>query len=461
MLTPKKALPKVYKPHVYQEKAVEWLIDRTEPANCGGAALFLDPGLGKTSTTLLAFKKLKDTGKVKTMLVVAPLRVAQATWPNEIDKWLNFMDLKYVVVHGKNKLENLNSNADIYIINYEGIKWLTEQKWKGCDVLCFDELTRMKSWKSGRVKAIKAFLPTFKRRFGLTGTPIPNGFEDIFSQVYMLDLGARFGKAITKFKVTYFNPPTVYSRKLTLVAGAEEAILDKLSNLAFRIDAKDWLDLPEEIFNTIELELPKDLRAAYEELKAECITELESLDVVTAVNASALSTKLRQFLSGNVYVDGEVVPVHTHKVDALKELIEDNNGSPILVGYMYKHELAEFKKAFKQAVFIESGTAAPVLQQIIADWNAGNIPVLFGHPQAIGHGLNLQDGPCNTIVFVSLDFNLENYLQFIKRIARQGQKQKHVIIHSIIFKDTIDEYIQTVLTGKDDVQTALLNFLRQ
>ena len=455
-----KVPPKVYTPHAYQRKGADWLIEKSNPSNGGGAALFLDMGLGKTSTTLMAFKRLKDAGLVSTMLIVAPLRVAQTTWPSEIAKWVDFIDLTCVVLHGPKKVELLQKKADIYVINYEGLVWLTSQQWRGADVICFDELTRMKSWKSSRVKALKPFLPTFKRRWGLTGTPAPNGLGDLFSQVYMLDIGLRFGRKVTYFNDTYFKPKTIYSYKLVPYDDAPAAIYEKLQSLAYRIDAGDWIELPEEIHNTVELTLPPKLAAQYNELKEEFIAELEQA-VITASSASVLSTKLRQFLSGNIYTEaGEVAHVHNEKMGALRELVDDLNGSPVLVGYQYRHEVAVFKKLFPEATFIESSTSKEALQKIVADWNAGKLPVLFGHPQSIGHGLNLQEA-CNTVVFYSLDFNLENYLQFIKRVARQGQKQKSVIINYLVFKGTIDEYILKVLAGKDTLQNALLNFIKQ
>jgi SNF2 family DNA or RNA helicase len=452
----------IYTPHHYQTEATKWLIEKSEPSNGGGAALFLAMGLGKTSSTLQAFKQLKDSGRVKTMLIVAPLRVAQTTWLAEVAKWSEFNNLTYIVVHGKDKEALLKKQVDIYIINYEGLAWLTTQKWQATDIICFDELTRMKNWSSGRVKAIKPFLPLFKRRWGLTGSPVPNGLYDLFSQVYMLDLGRRFGPYITKFRTSYFKPPTIYAPfKNIPYDNSVELIYDKIKDLAFRIEAEDWLTIPTEVHNPILLELPPKLKKDYNVLKKESIVALEAFGgVVTATTAATLSTKLRQFLSGAVYLaDREVAQVHTHKLDALKDFVEDIDGNPVLVGYQYQHEIARFKDAFPKATFIESSTKASDLNRIITKWNNGDIPLLFGHPQSIGHGLNMQ-GACNNIIFYSLDFNLDNFLQFIKRVARQGQKETHVFIHYLIFAGTIDEYLMQVLTEKETVQNTLLDFLR-
>ena len=392
------------------------------------------------------------------MLVVAPLRVAQSTWPAEIQKWDEFKDLKFIVLHGSDKEMLLKKQADIYIINYEGLPWLTSQQWSGCDVLVWDELTRMKSWSANRVKAIKPFLPTFKYRLGLTGTPVPNGLGDLFSQIYMLDLGKRFTRSITKYRDKYFKPINIYNRKLVPYDSAVGEIYDKIKDLCFRIDANDWINIPKEIHTPLMLTLPNSLKVQYNELKKEAILELQSMSTITAVNAAVLLGKLRQFLSGSIYVNNKVEHIHDYKLTVLKEFIDDLNGEPILVAYQYRHEIAKFRITFPQASFIESGMSNMHVNKIIADWNAGKIPILFGHPQSIGHGLNLQEA-CSKIMFYSLDFNLENYQQFIKRVSRQGQTESHVLIYYLVFSNTIDEYLLSVLSNKADLQTSLLNFL--
>jgi SNF2 family DNA or RNA helicase len=455
-MRPIKAIP--YNPHHYQSSAKNFCLESIKRE--GAAALFLNVGLGKTSITLSVFKELKDAGTINTMLIVAPLRVAQTTWPAEIAKWADFNNLTYVVVHGPNKQQLLNKKVDIYIINYEGLPWLTTQKWDCADMLVFDELTRMKNWTSQRVKAIKPFLYLFKVRLGLTGTPAPNGLQDLFSQIYMLDLGKRFGSGITKFRDKYFKPPSIYQQyKREPYDFAIQEIYDKIKDLAFRIDAKDWITLPEEIHNVIPLELPANLKKDYIILKKEFILTLECCTSVTASSAAALSTKLRQFLSGSIYTESGITNIHAHKLEALKDFIDDMNGNPVLIAYQYRHEATRFKQAFPSAEFITSTTSVIDLCSIIKRWNKGEIPVLFGHPQSVGHGLNLQ-GACNNILFYSLDFNLENYLQFIGRVSRQGQLERHVMIHYLTFIGTIDEYLLSVLKDKTSLQATLLDFLR-
>jgi SNF2 family DNA or RNA helicase len=448
---------KLWEPHFYQQNAVEFTLANFERERC--SALFLQPGLGKTSITLEVFRRLKESQKAKKMLVIAPLRVAQSTWPSEMYRWLNFSGMTYAVLHGPNKDREALRDVDVYIINYEGIPWLfSKSKFWLCDMLVMDELTRLKSWTAQRVKVLKPFLATFKYRLGLTGTPAPNGLQDLFSQIYMLDLGKRFGHRITKFMDRYFKPPSLYSYKREIQPWAADQIHEKLKDLAFSLDANDWLKLPTEIHNVIHLEFPESLKAKYNELKKEFILQLETA-VITAHSASVLSTKLRQYLSGSVYVDGIPHPAHSIKYDYLKEFVEDLEG-PLLVAYQYRHEVARLKALFPHAIVIDNTVKADQLNTIIRDWNAGKIQMLIGHPQSVGHGLNLQAGG-NNILFFSLDYNLETYQQFIKRVSRQGQKESHVFIHYLVFQGTLDEHVLATLQGKDEVQKTLLDFLNE
>lgn len=447
----------MWRPHEYQQMALDFTLNNLKRE--GASGLFLKPGMGKTSITLAVFKQLYEERLAKKMLIVAPLRVAQNTWSSEMWRWLNFNGLTYAILHGLHKEREARRDVNVYIINYEGLAWLLSQKkfWQ-CDMLVFDELTRMKSWSAQRVKLIKPFLPTFKYRLGLTGTPTPNGYQDLFAQIYMLDRGKRFGHRITKFMDRYFKPPSIYSAyKRDIYDWAPAEIQEKIKDLCFSLNSEDWLKVPKEIHNPIYLELPEKLKAQYKVLKKEFIVELEQV-TITASKASVLSTKLRQFLSGSVYVNGVAEEVHSIKYDYLQEFVEDL-GSPILIAYQYKHEATRLKKIFPHAAHISSEMNVAELNKTIADWNEGKIQVLIGHPASIGHGLNLQGGS-NNVLFFSLDYNLELYQQFYGRLARQGQAADHVFIHYLLFNGTIDEHVLAVLQGKDDVQTSLLNFLK-
>lgn len=445
-------------PHPYQQHGLDFCL--TSLLREGGAAYFLPPGLGKTSLSLQVFMELRARGLATKALIVAPLRVAQSVWPFEIKKWLNFYSLTSVVLHGPAKDLFIQKNVDVYIINYEGLIWLlNKKKFWPIDFLVFDELTRMKSWKSQRVKAIKPFLKLFKYRLGLTGTPAPNGLEDLFSQTYVLDIGKRFGARKTKFEEVFFKERNAYSFKLEPLPGAKEEIFKRLDDLAFSLDASDYLSLPKEIYNNLYIDLPLKLMLKYDELKKEAITQLENEVYITAMTAGALTTKLRQFLSGNIYTPQGIEHIHDHKYEFLKEFIEDST-EPVLIGYQYRHEAKRIMELIKGVVPIGSGMSAKALNTVIDKWNKGEIPVLLGHPQSIGHGLNLQGGG-RTILFFSLDFNLENYLQFIKRLSRQGQTAEHVFVHHLLVRGTLDEYILSVLSKKEELQASLLEFLKK
>jgi SNF2 family DNA or RNA helicase len=449
----------IWSPHEYQQGGIDWVLEGFERESC--SALFLQPGLGKTSVTLEVFRILKENNKINSMLIVAPLRVATQTWPTEIERWLNFCGFSYTVLHGNKKEQLLGNRSDIYLINYEALDWLFSQRqWPHRPkMLVFDELSKMKTWSAKRVKTIRPFLPLFKYRLGLTGTPASNGLHDVFSQVYQLDRGTRFGTRKTNFMNEYFytNP---YNRKILPCNGAVDKIYSKLSTLAYSVDPKGLIKLPDEIHNRIYITFPDKLRALYEQLKEDLVLLLQSGNIIDAKRQAVLSGKLRQFLSGNVYTEGRVVePIHTEKLDALEELVEELNGSPLLVAYQYNHELDAFKTRFPDAAYIESKTSAKELNRIMKEWNAGITPLLFGHPASIGHGLNMQQAS-NNICFYTLDFNLENHLQFIKRVARQGQKENSVFIHYLLFKGTIDEYVYSTLDEKNEVQLSLLDFLQ-
>ena len=445
-------------PHPYQHEAIRFVMRGFAKEQC--SALFLAPGLGKTSITLEIFKQLKNHGAVRRMLVVAPLRVAQITWPDELDKWSNFFGLSICVLHGPHKAERIKQKHDIYVINYEGLPWLFQQRWAAPEMIVFDELSRMKSWTSQRVKLMRHFIHLFKFRLGLTGSPASNGLEGLFSQVYMLDLGNRFGTKKTTFMNDYFSPMTNYTFKRALFPGAADKIHEKIATLAYSIEGAKHIKLPKEIHNIIPLEMDSKLAVMYAELKKACIIQLESLQTITALSASAASTKLRQLLSGAIYNEfKDPITIHTLKLEALKDFVDDNEGINLLVGYMYKHEIPRFKEIFPKASFFSDATNEAATQKLCKDWNEGKIPLLFGHPASVGHGLNLQQN-CNNVLFYSLDFNLDYYLQFIKRIARQGQQEEHVTIHYLLFKNSIDEYILDVLNGKSLVQNSLLSYLQ-
>lgn len=442
-----------FQPHSYQARSIEFLKQRRE------ALLFLGMGLGKTVCVLTAFTELKAKYPHLRMLLVAPKRVCQEVWPREIGKWDHTKRLRWVFVHGTDKARLLQLNRDIYIINYDGLQWLSEQTWDGAHILCLDEIGKMKSWSSKRMKAFKPFLPTFKVRWGLNGKPAPNGLVDLFSQVYCTDLGKTFGKRITHFRAKYFVQDPI-TNKYTPHRLGEQEIYGKLSKISLTMRGADYLELPEEVYNEIPLTLPDKLKDQYRYLAKNLILELQK-DKIVATSQAALKMKLRQFLSGCSYSEEGIVELHDIKYQALSDLADGLNGQQMLVGYHFKHEVTKLLNALPgdSKAAITSMTNPKELQTLVNMWSSGDLQFLIGNPASIGHGLNLQESQCQDIWINSLDFNYDNIDQFIKRVSRQGNKAKQVVIHCPIFKGTVDGYLRKCLQDKEDIEVNLLNYL--
>lgn len=446
-----------WEPHEYQKKAVKFLVEN------GSGQLWLDPGLGKTSITLEAFKILKSAGVVKKALILAPLRPAYAVWPEEIKKWDNFNDLSITVLHGPNKDKNLYDKSDIHVINFEGLQWLSKSlnsKPFHYDILIVDEISYLKNTRTERFKSLSPFLDKFKRRFGLTGSPAPNSLMDIFGPQLVIDRGATFGKYITHFRTTYFYQTGYGGYTWTLKTGADQVIHEKLSDKVLRMKAEDYLDMPELLLNRVYVELPKAARSVYKELENKLLIEFEN-DQVTATNAAVAVGKCQQIANGAIYMDGEereTKSIHDEKLNAVEELVEGLHGKPCIIGYHFKHDLTRLKKLFPNAPHIGSGVSGKDMQTIIDDWNEGKHSVLLAHPQSAGHGLNLQ-GAGHAVIWFSNTWSLEVYEQFIRRLWRQGQRN-NIIVHQIIAKGTIDEAIVAAINDKDKTQQALMNAVR-
>jgi SNF2 family DNA or RNA helicase len=462
--------------HGYQKRGVKFLLSH------GAAALLLDPGMGKTSVVLKALAALKKSKTNRKTLIVAPLRVAQLVWPDEPNEWSDLAHLKVVVLHGKNKERNLETEADIYVINPEGLPWLLTgsskggtvdlRRWKSFefDTLVIDELTKFKHTSGVRFKMLKQVLKTFQRRWGLTGTPVPNGLIDLFGQMYVLDLGNALGQYVTHFRMKYFINPDGQGWKWVLQTGAAERIYEAIKPLAMRASAEDHLELPEIMPLKVYVDLPPKVRDLYDDLESEMIAKIENKEVV-ASNAAAASTKCRQIANGAVYVDDdlasritgkkrEVLELHDLKITALSDLVEELNGAPVFVAYEFNHDIARLRKAFPQAVFMCDAKTMEKAKAIENAWNAGEISLLFGHPQSVGHGLNMQKGSAQHVVWFSMFWDLELYDQFIRRVRRQGNKSARVFVHHIIARDTVDEVVFFVQKSKTKVQSAFLEAMK-
>lgn len=479
-----------WQPHAYQKKAVKFLLEHA------ASALFLDPGLGKTSITLAAIKLLKQKKVLDKVLLIAPLRVCYSVWPREVEKWTDFGQLKVVVLHGPDKEAKLKEDADVYVINPEGLDWLLQAKktkkvsaktgkvtttvevdlrrWKslGFDTLVIDELSKFKHTTTNRFKALKLVLNTFRRRWGLTGSPASNGLMDLFGQCYILDQGRTLGPYITHYRMKYFNP-SHDGFSWVIREGAEEEIYERLAPLALRMAANDYLDMPALIENNIRVDLPDDVRRVYDQLEEDLIAKLDE-KVVVASTAAAASIKCRQVANGGLYLDPEVqalvklpkskrewANLHHEKIDALADLIDELQGSPLLVAYDFEHDLDRLRERLGQDVpYIGGGVSAKRSAELERAWNQGHLPVLLGHPQAMGHGLNLQEVG-HHVAWHSMTWDYELYDQFIRRVLRQGNKSKKVFVHHIMARGTIDEVMLTALKSKRKGQNALFDALKK
>lgn len=425
----------------------------------GAVGLFLDPGLGKTSICLGALSVLRNHKYFKRALIVAPLRPMYSTWPAEVFKWEDFNDFTYVILHGSEKAARLREDVELYFINPEGLKWLMEQpNLPDWDTLIVDESTKFKDTRTQRFKALKTNLHKFRRRWILTGTPVPNGLMDLFGQIYILDRGRALGKYVTHYKNEFFMQTGWSKWNWIPQPGAFERVVETISPLILQLSAEDYLKMPELTYHEIEVELPENAAATYRSVEQDFVAMLSESPVVAA-NAAAAGTKCRQIANGAVYVgegdDRMWIPVHDAKLDALEDLLEELNGHPVLLLYEFRHDRERILNRFPSAIDLRSGDIAGIIDR----FNRGDIPLLMGHPASMGHGLNLQ-GSCHHVIWFGITWNLEYYDQAIARVYRQGQQSEHVYIYHIMAKDTLDGKVLRVLNKKDKTQQDLLSALR-
>ena len=450
-----------WEPHEYQKEAVKFLITH------GSGSLWLDPGLGKTAVVLEAFRILKLKGLAKKMLVIAPLRPVYGVWPTETKKWEQFASYSVGILHGGGKDKILNKNHDIYVINFEGLRWLSVKlngkPWP-FEILVVDEISYMKNTQTQRFKTLKPLLNNFDRRWGLTGSPAPNSLLDIFGPQYIIDQGATFGPFISKFRTEYFYPSGYGGYEWKILPDGEKRIYEKLGEKVLRMAALDHLDLPELAYNDIRIDLPEGAKTIYEDFEKKLTIELDTGNV-TAVNAAVAVMKGQQIANGGSYLDQDgtdmarkTIHIHDAKTEAVLDLVEELSGQPCIIGYHFQHDLERLQAAFPGAPVIGSGVVGKALDDITQRWNAGEVPVLLAHPMSAGHGLNLQ-GAGHAVIWYSLTWSLETYEQFIRRLWRQGQKN-HIMVHHIIARDTVDEAIMLAIRRKDKTQQSLLNAVR-
>lgn len=450
-------------PAPYMEEAMEFVLKRD------GSGLMLDPGMRKTSITLAVIDILKSVGEIRKTLVVAPLRVCYSVWPKEARKWANFRHLKVcnlcnLTTEIRKKL--LAEDFDIYLINPDVVQ--PKGKNPGVfsllgddfDFFVADESTKFKDTSTLRFKALKKVIFNFKRRLILTGTCIPNGLQDLFGQMYIVDFGASLGKFITHFRMEFCHqrPGDLYGWHLN--RNAPEMIYKRVDQRLMRLETKGNIDLPPLVRNFIPVDLPGHLKAAYRDLKKDFVAQMEE-KTVAVFNPSAVGTKLRQMANGFIYEgDGRgrtATRLHTEKLDALEELIEEMQGRPLLVAYEFEEDEAMIAERFPDAINL--GKVKDV-DKTIDRFNAGQIPVLYAHPASVGHGLNMQEA-CSTVCWYGITWNYEFYTQFNARVHRSGQTAATTVVHHIVCTGTKDEDVMQTLESKGATQEAFNQAIRK
>jgi SNF2 family DNA or RNA helicase len=449
-----------YIPHTYQTRLKDFIIDNRY------AFLTVDMGLGKTVTTLTAVRELlEDYLEAERVLVIAPKSVAENTWTSECAKWDHLAHLRVSVVMGdeRHRIKALETPADIYVINRDNVVWLTDHygaQWP-FDTVIIDESSSFKNPQARRFKALRKVRPMIRRMVLLTGTPSPNGHMDLWSQMWLIDMGQRLGRTLTSYRSKYFKPGrsnghTVYNWILN--PGASAAIGELMADVTVSLKAEDWIEVPDLIETDVRIALsPKELQQ-YKTFERDQVMSIGSADIV-AITAAALATKLLQFTGGAMYAetpDGRetYVKVSDAKLRALEDIIEAADGDPVLVFYQYRHELERLQEYFK-ALHPVTFSGEP---ETLKAWNDGRIPLLLCQPASVQYGLNMQAGG-HIIVWYTPTWNLEQYQQANARLHRQGQGRP-VICYRLICDGTIDEKVVGALKGKDTAQERLLRLIR-
>lgn len=442
--------------HPYQRYAVDFIKDHE---HCG---LFLDMGLGKTVSALTAVSDMIDGFDILKVLVIAPKRVAEDTWTREALKWEHLKNLRISKVLGSadERRAALSKEADVYVINRENTVWLVKEL-KGrmpFDMLVIDELSSFKSAKAQRFKALKYVRSQFSRIVGLTGTPAPNGYMDLWSEMYLIDGGERLEKSIGRYRDKYFVPGrrngmVIFDYRLIFKKDLE--ITKKISDICISMKAKDYITLPSRIDITTYVTLTEDEKRRYDKFeKDETLRLYDSTKTITAANAAALSTKLLQYANGAVYDDDRTVhEIHDRKLEALEELIEEANGKPVLVFYEFRHDASRIKRYLKNYEPHELTATRD-----IDEWNDGRTRVLLAHPASAGHGLNLQQGG-SIVIWFGVTWSLEQYEQANARLYRQGQTRPVTVYH-LVTEGTMDEDVMKAIAGKADTQRALMDSVK-
>lgn len=448
----------------YQTRAVDWI------KNHEHCALFLDMGLGKSVSTLTAYADLLQSFDARRALVIAPLRVARRVWTDEIQNWshLNHITASRAIGPAPKRWLALKRPADIHLINRENVQWLESQIIQGkkqvrhwpWDLVILDESQSFRSQSSNRFKAMRRLRKLIPRMVQLTGTPSPNGYKNLWAQMYLLDQGQRLGGTEEAYHNRWFNNdkiPNSEFRQLTLKDGAKAEIEERISDIVLAMRADDYLDLPPVRYNVVKVDLSESEMKTYKRLEREALAEVRK-KTITAVNAGVAFGKLLQLANGAIYYeDKKWVEFHREKLDALVELV-DGIDTPIVVCYAFKHDLARMLDALKvTGKRVETAEDDSTFDR----WDNGEVDVLILHPASAGHGLNLQHAGSKDIVWFGLTADLELYDQANARLIGGHRRREGISIHLILAAGTKDEYARSLLENKDRDQVDLMRAIAQ
>lgn len=436
--------------HPYQHRMIDFIY------NTPKCAVWAGLGLGKTITTLTAITDLLDSFSVSKVLIIAPLRVANSVWHTEAKRWTHTKDLTFSIVTGseKERISTLFKSADIYVINRENVQWLVEHyktKWP-YDLVVIDESSSFKSASSQRFKALKKVRTLTDRMVQLTGTPSPNGLIDLWSQMFLLDGGERLGKTMSAYKMRFFQTGH-NGYTLTPVSNADKIIHKLIDDIVISLNVEDYLEMPERIDTIIRVPLPPSRMVEYKQLEREFLIQINDNEIV-AYNAATLAGRLLEFCNGAMYTDElkNWTEIHSAKLDAIDDIIDENSDENILIAYNYKTDLMRLQKRFPDAVVLDKNP------DTITQWNNGNIKMLLAHPASCGHGLNLQHGG-SIVVWFGLNWSLELYQQFNGRLHRQGQTKPVRVVH-IVADGCIDDKVMKAIDNKATTQQHLIDALK-
>lgn len=454
--------------HDYQKKAVNFQCTHTQ------SMMWLDMGLGKTVITLTSIAHLIRTQFLRAVVIVAPIRVIRLVWRQEAAKWEHTKHLKFSMVTGTRdqRTRALLRPADVYLVNFENVKWLSEtlhtyfvskSKPLPFNGVVWDEISKMKNSATDRVRAVRRVLDHFVWTTGLTGTPASNGYKDLHGQFLVVDKGQRLGTSKTAFRTRFYKKAGPF--KEVPYPDTEETIKNLIGDITLEMSAEDYNPLPDLIVNNVEVEMEGEVRAKYEQLEKDFFTQLDNGTTVEVFNQGSLTNKALQFSNGAVYpVAGMPLwePIHDLKLDALEEILDEAQGSPVLCAYAYRSDAERIMNRFKdlRPINLTECKSEGSLTAAMDRWKSGDCQLMIGHPASMGHGIDGLQKAGRTLVWFGLNWSLDLYDQFNARVRRQGQGAP-VICHRIMCQDTLDQAQAIALDEKATTQAALRTAVKQ